>query len=66
MSFLTMYIRKEHVMRIDLKNEFNAISFDDVYYNNYLSFFKTRLLLYYIYFINGYYSIIINHSFQWY
>ena len=66
MSFLTMYIRKEHVMRIDLKNEFNEISFDDVYYNNYLSFFKTRLLLYYIYFINGYYSIIINHSFQWY
>ena len=61
-----MYIRKEHVMRIDLKNEFNEISFDDVYYNNYLSFFKTRLLLYYIYFINGYYSIIINHSFQWY
>ena len=66
MPFLTMYIRKEHVMRIELKNEFNKISFDDVYYNNYLLFFKTRLLLYYIYFINSNYSIIINHSFQWY
>ena len=29
MPFLTMHIRKEHVMRIDLKIEFNEISFDD-------------------------------------